>query len=182
MNGRSPLERRLIALGLLAVAVAILLFGLILPLARGFSSRAEAREQAAEDLIRGRRLIAQRDLWVARLQRQRADAGQYAVIAPSASAAAQQATDRISAAVQAPGGALVALREQPPGPGEAKLRVEARLTLTQLVASLKLLEGLKPFVVIENLAVAADPTAAAGQVQPMDVRIDLAVPYQVTSG
>lgn len=182
MNGRSQLERRLIALSLLAGVVALLLFGLILPLAHGFTARAEAREQAAEDLIRGRRLVAQRDIWVARLQRQRADAGQYAIVAANASAAAQQTTERISAAVQAPGGALLALREQPPGPGEARLRVEARLTLTQLVASLKLIEGLKPFVVIENLAVAADPTAAAGQVPPMDVRIDLAVPYQVTSG
>jgi hypothetical protein len=182
MNGRSPLERRLIALGLLALALAVLLFGLILPIARGFSARAEARERVAEDLIRGRRLIAQRDMWVARLRRQRADAALYALIAPGASAAAQQATDRISAAIQTSGGALVALREQPPGPGEARLRVEARLTLTQLVASLKLVEGLKPFVVVENLAIAADPSAAAGQVPPMDVRIDLAVPYLVTSG
>jgi hypothetical protein len=90
--------------------------------------------------------------------------------------------ERISAAVQAPGGVLKSLREQPPVPGEARLRLEAELTLTQLVASLKLLQGLTPYVVIENLSVAADPAAAAGRVPPMDVRIDLAVPYLVAPG
>ena len=182
MNDRSPLERRLIALGLLALAVALLGFGVIAPIAGGFAARAEQRDQLTDELIRGRRLLAERGFWRAQALRQRADGERFAVGAPSASAAAELVSDRISAAVQTPGGALSSLREQPPSPGEARLRLDAKLTLTQLVATLKLLEGQKPYIIIEGLSIAADPTATAGQLPPMDVRIDLAVPYLVTSG
>jgi hypothetical protein len=182
MNDRSLLERRLIALGLLIAALAVVWFGLVRPIAQGFAARAAEREQLADDLARGRQLVASRDLWRGRWMRQRADVDRFAVIAPNASAAAQSSMDRISAAIQTPGGVLGSLREQPPGFGEARIRAEGRLTLTQLVASLKLLEGQKPYVVIEGLSIATDPTAAAGQASPMEVRIDLAVPYLVTSG
>jgi len=182
MSGRSVLERRLIALGLLVAALAVVWFGVVRPIVLGFADRAAEREQLADDLARGRQLVASREIWRDQSLRQRGDADRFAVIAPNASAAAQLSMDRISAAIQTPGGALGSLREQPPGPGEARLRVEGRLTLTQLVASLKLLEGQKPYVIIEGLSIAADPTAAAGQASPMEVRIDLAVPYLVTSG
>ena len=181
MNGRSPLERRLIALGLLALAAALVVFALVLPVAAGFADRGAQREQLSDDLARGKRLVGERAYWRDRLRRQRAEGAAFAVSAPNASAAAQAAIERIGAAVQAPGGQLKSLREQTPGPGEARLRLEAELSLTQLVASLKLLQGLKPYVVIENLSVAVDPTVAAGKVPPMDVRIDLAVPYLVAS-
>jgi general secretion pathway protein M len=181
MNGRSLSERRLIALGILALVILAMWFGVIAPIAQGFADRAAERDRLSGDLVRGRRLIAERTLWRDQALRQKADAD-FAVIAPNASAAAQMASDRISAAVQTPGGALSSLREQPPGRGEARLRLEGRLTLTQLVATLKLLEGQKPYVIIEGLSVAADPTAAAGGLSPLDVRIDLAVPFQVTSG
>lgn len=182
MSARSQLERRLIALGLLVAALAVVWFALIRPIAQGFAERAAEREQLADDLARGRQLIASRAIWRDQWLSQRRDMSRFAVIAPNASAAAQLSMDRISAAIQTPGGALGSLREEPPGPGEARLRAEGRLTLTQLVASLKLLEGQKPYVVIEGLSIAADPTAAAGQASPMEVRIDLAVPYLVTSG
>ena len=181
MSGRSLLERRLIALGLLAVLLVVVWFGLVQPIAGGFAARAAEREQLADDLSRGRRLIDERDFWRAQAERQRLDAPRFAVTAPNAGAAAAQAMDRISAAVQTPGGVLSSLREQPSAPGEARLRLEARLTLTQLVASLKLLEGQKPYMIIEGLSVAADP-ATTGQPSAMEVRIDLAVPYLVTSG
>jgi type II secretion system (T2SS) protein M len=182
MNLQTLLIRRTIALGLLLLVVAIAWFGVIAPIVHGFADRAAQREQLADDLARGRRLIDGRSRWQAQLAAQRAQAAQFAVFAPSASSAAQLSTDRISAAIQTPGGMLSSLREQPALPGEARLRVEARLTLTQLVASLRLLEGQKPFVIIEGLSIATDPAAAAGQPSPMEVRIDLAVPYLVTSG
>jgi hypothetical protein len=182
MNGRSLLERRVIALGLLVLLLALVGFGVAMPIAAGFADRASQRVQLTDDLQRGRTLIAQRDLWRLQAQRQAADAAQFAVAAPNASAAVTAVTDRISAAIQSPGGALTSLREQPPVPGEARIRVEGRLTLTQLVASLKVLEGQRPFLIVDGLSIAADPTAAAGQLTPMDVRIDLSVPYQVVVG
>jgi general secretion pathway protein M len=182
VNDRSPLERRLIALALLVLAAAVIGFGVIAPLAGGFAARADQRERLTDDLIRGRRLLAERGFWRAEALRQRADADRFDVIAPSASAAAQLVGDRISAAVQTPGGVLSSLREQPSGSGEARLRLEARLTLTQLVATLTLLQGQRPYLIIEGLSIAADPRSTAGQSSPMDVRIDLGVPYRVTVG
>lgn len=182
MNDRSVLERRLIALGLLIAVLAAVWFGLARPIALGFAERAEQRQQLADALARGRGLIAAKDYWREQALRQQGDGAAFAVTAPNAAAAAQLSMDRVSAAIQAPGGVLSSLREQPEGRGEARLRIEARLTLTQLVASLKLLQGQKPYIVIEGLSIAADPTAAAGQVSPLEVRIDLAVPYLVSSG
>ena len=40
MNGRSLLERRLIALGLLAVLLVVVWFGLVQPIAGGFAAPA----------------------------------------------------------------------------------------------------------------------------------------------
>lgn len=181
MNEASPFIRRAIALGLLVLLAGLVGLGVIWPIAQGFSDRAAQRAQLAEDLAYGRELVAAHGQWRALLARQRTDAADFAVAAPNASAAAQLSMDRISSAIQRPGGVLSSLREQPAGPGEARLRVEARLTLTQLVASLRLLEGQKPFVIIESLSVATDPAASAGQLSPMEVRIDLGVPYLVTS-
>ncbi len=179
MNPASPFIRRVVAFGLLVLVLAILGLGVIWPIAQGFSDRAAERAQLAEDLAYGRELVASRSAWRVLLMRQRADGGDFAVAAPSASAAAQLSMDRIGSAIQRPGGLLSSLREQPAAPGEARLRVEARLTLTQLVASLRLLEGQKPFVIIEGLSVATDPAASAGQPSPMEVQIDLGVPYLV---
>ncbi|THD60624.1 type II secretion system protein GspM [Phenylobacterium sp.] len=178
----SSFIRRLIALGLLALVLALAWFGVAAPIAQGFADRAARREQLAEDLSYGRRLVAARPVWRALRTRQHGDAGAFAVIAPTAAEAAQLSMDRITDAVQRPGGLLASLREQPAAPGEARLRVEARLTLTQLVASLRLLEGQKPFVIIEGVSVATDPEASAGQSSPMEVRIDLAIPYLATAG
>lgn len=182
MSGQSLLVRRLVALSLLVLVLAAVWFGVISPIVQGFVDRAAQREQLADDLSRGRQLIASRGRWQALLLRQHGEAQAFGVVAPNASSAAQLSMDRINTAIQRPGGVLGSLREQPGGPGEARLRVEARLTLTQLVASLRLLEGQKPFVIIEGLSVATDPAAPAGQLAPMEVRIDLAVPYLVTSG
>jgi hypothetical protein len=182
MTLESSLIRRVIALGLLALVLAVAWFGVAAPIAQGFADRAARREQLAEDLSYGRQLVAARPLWRALRARQRGDVAAYAVVAPNASEAAQLSMDRIAGAIQQPGGLLTSLREQPAAPGEARLRVEARLTLTQLVASLRLLEGQKPFVIIEGMSIATDPEASAGQSSPMEVRIDLAVPYLVTAG
>jgi hypothetical protein len=181
VNEASPFIRRVVALGLLVLVVAIVGFGVVWPIAQGFADRAAQRTQLTEDLAYGRELVASRAQWRAALMRQRTGAGDFAVAAATPSAAAQAAMDRIGAAIQRPGGVLSSLREQPAGPGEARLRVEARLTLTQLVASLRLLEGEKPFVIIEGLSVATDPAASAGQLSPMEVRIDLGVPYLVSA-
>jgi hypothetical protein len=182
MSGRSLIERRLIALGLLVAVLVGVCFGLVAPVMRGFAERGAERERLADDLSRGRRLIAEAGYWRDQALRLRRDDDRFQLSAPNAEGVARLSMEPISAAIQTPGGVLKSLREQPPAPGQARLRVEAQLTLTQLIASLKLLEGQKPFLVIEGLAIAADPATAAGQLSPLEVRIDLAVPYLVKSG
>jgi general secretion pathway protein M len=177
----SLLIRRLVAVALLILVVGVVSLGLVSPIVAGFADRAAERTQLGDELARDRALIAQRDLWRVALGRQREEAGAYSVLAPDAGSAARMSMDRVTTAIQTPGGVLTSLREQPSSPGEAKLRVEAHLTLTQLAASLRLLEGQKPFVIIEALTVAADPATTTGQSSPLEVRIDLAVPYLVTS-
>ena len=181
MKPLTPRERRLLALGIL-VAVLVLPYLLIAaPLAQGFADRAAQKDALSDQLDRNQRLVASASFWRAQVRRQAGDQANYALIVPNAGAAGQMAIARVQAAVQAGGGKVRAVREQPGPAGEVRLRVELELGLTQLVSTLKLLEDQKPCIVMQGLSIAADQ-AAAGRLSPMEVRIDLAVPYVVSPG
>ncbi|UAJ09060.1 hypothetical protein [Polymorphobacter megasporae] len=174
MNQWSPRERRLVAVGILVALLVLAVFGVILPIASGFSDRADQREQLADDLDRGDRLLASRAFWLAAAARQRADRTRYAIVAPNAGAATELATERATAVIHATGGEVRTIREQPSTPDTSRLRVEARLSLTQLVAALRIFELGQFTPVIEAVSIDAGQASGAGRLAPMEVRIDLA--------
>ncbi len=87
------------------------------------------------------------------------------------------AKQSIADVVSGQGGQVKAVREEPSPQGAVRVRADLELTLTQLVASLSVLDNQKPYLVIEQLSVAADQAAAAGRLAPMEVSLDVAVPY-----
>lgn len=173
MNQWSPRERRLVAVGVLVALLLLAVFGVILPITSGFSDRADQREQLADDLQRGDRLLASRAFWLAAAARQRADRARYAIVAPTPSAATEIATERATAVIRSTGGEVRTVREQPSIPDTSRLRVEARLSLTQLVAALRIFESgqLSPVIAV---SIDAGQASGAGRLAPLEVRIDLA--------
>lgn len=182
MRRLNPRERRLVAIALLLAALVLPYLLIVAPIVDGFSARAAERAQMAQQLEHDRRMLGSVGVWRARAQAQRLDRASYALAATSPAAASEAAIQRVSASLQAVGGKVRSVREQPGSAGQVHVRAEAQLSLTQLAAVLKVVGNQKPCIVVEGLSIAADQAAAAGRLSPMDVRIDLAVPYVVTSG
>lgn len=173
MNQWSPRERGLVAVGILIALLLLAVFGVILPVTSGFSDRANQREQFVDDLERGDRLLATRAFWLAAAARQRADRARYSIIAPNPSAAIELATERATTVIRSTGGEVRTIREQPSTPDTSRLRVEARLSLTQLVAALRIFES-GQFSPVIAVSIDAGQASGAGRLAPMEVRIDLA--------
>jgi len=173
MNQWSPRERRFVAVGILVALLLVAVFGVVLPITSGFSDRADQRERLADELQRGDRLLASRAFWLAAAARQRADRARYAIVAPTPGAATEIATERATAVIHSTGGEVRSIREQPSTPGLSRLRVEARLSLTQLLAALRIFESgqLTPVIVV---SIDAGQASGAGRLAPLEVRIDLA--------
>ena len=182
MDARTPRERRLVAIALLLAAIALAWVGLVRPLADGFAHRAAERAQLLDEQARARRLIAGLPAWRARAARQRASADAFSLAAASADAAGELARQRLAEAVTSQGGVVRAIREEPAGPGDVRVRADLEVSLTQLVAALNVIDNQRPYVIIEQLSIAADQAAAAGRLSPMEVSLAVAVPYVPPAG
>jgi hypothetical protein len=182
MRPLSARERRLVAIALLVAAIAAVYLGVAAPAWRGFADRSAERQRLVNEISQSRRLIDQAGFWRAQAKRQKADLAAYAVMAPTRDAAVEATTQRIDSAVVGQGGVVKTIREQPGGPGLVRVRVDLEASLTALMASLKVLENQKPYVLIEKLSIVADQAATAGRLSPMEISIDLAVPYRVAAG
>jgi Type II secretion system (T2SS), protein M subtype b len=179
---RTLRERRLIAVALLLAAIAAVDLGVVRPIIDGFSHRAAEREQLIDAQARAHRLIASEGTWRERRRVQALDASAFSVAAPSADVAVEAAEQRIADAVSSQGGQVRGVREEPSPAGAVRVRADLELTLTQLVASLNVIENQKPYVVIEQLSIAADQAAAVGRLSPMEVTLEVAVPYVAPAG
>jgi general secretion pathway protein M len=175
-------ERRLVAIALLVAAIVVFYLGLAAPLWRGFADRGVERERLLDEISVSGHLIDQAEFWRAQAARQKTDADAFAMAAPTREAAVEAATQRIDGAVVSQGAVVKTIREQTGGAGLIRVRVDLEASLTAFVASLKLLENQKPYVLVEKLSISADQAATAGRLSPMEISIDLAVPYRVVAG
>lgn len=155
-----------------------LVYGLLVaPVATGFADRRTERDQLAGDLARNHRLLDTRSRWTGERALQRSDAARYTIRATDAASAVEIASRQVKTVVAASGGTIRAIREQTAPSGTVRLRVEMRLGLTQLSATIKDIENSSPYPIIEALAVTVDPASSAGRLIPMEVRVDLAFYY-----
>lgn len=177
MNSLSVRERRLTALAILVLLIALGWFVLVWPVVDGFAARADDRERRLDDLSRGQRMIGSHRFWRAEAARQRATSRAFEMRAPSAEMAADMARQRLVNAVLAQGGTVRIVREQPGAGGAVRLHAELQLTLTQLTSSLTVVENQKPYAIIEKLSISGNQAAVAGRLSPLDVSIDLGFPY-----
>jgi hypothetical protein len=180
MRELSPRERRLVALGLLALALGVTWLAIIGPLVVGFLDRAAEKRRLVETFQVDARLIASLPALRATAEAQRAGGARFAIAAPSETLAAEALKQRLQHIAADQGYTVAALEDlQADAPaGAVKLRADMTLSLTQLYETIRRLETEDAHVVIDYLSVNADRSIAAGRLAPIDVRVELSTDWR----
>jgi general secretion pathway protein M len=153
---------RLLALGLLAVALIASYLLVVVPLLATYEDNAAAIERAETLLQRQQALAALQPQLVARLEEERAQADAVAgyLEGPSDALAAAQLQDRVKEVVETAGGELRSTRilpaesiESSPGTRRTALRVQMIVSIESLAEILYELEAGQPYVLIDELSV-----------------------------
>jgi hypothetical protein len=174
-------ERRLVALGILFVLVAIVVLGVIVPLVGGMATRALERGDLVATYVRNQRVLAGIPVWREQAEEQKSNAADFAIVAPTGALAAEMLKQRISRMTNEQGGSVQTISEiQGDVPdGWVKVRADLQLTIAQLYKSLARLESEAPYVVVGYVSVAADRAQKTGHAAPMDVRIEVSAPVRL---
>jgi len=168
-------ERRLAALGLLALALALTWLLLVGPLVGGFFDRAEQRRELQMTLQRNERLMAALPAWRTAAEAQGRSAARFAIAAPSEQLAVEVLKERLTRLATDEGFSVTATQDlQADAPtGLVRIRSDMTLSLPQFADTVRRLESEGAYVVVDYLSISADRAAAAGRLSPMDVRLEL---------
>lgn len=176
MRPLSPRERRVVAIGLLVLAIAILWIALVQPIATSFAGRAEQREQLALRYAQNERLIGR----IAALRRtaeaQRRQASAFAIAAPNAEQASERLKERLAASLLKAGGELRSSESVEARPGWVRASISAVVSNDQLVAWLGQLSNEPPYLAMESLTIGADRAINSNQLDLLDVKLEASIP------
>ena len=180
MRPLNPRERRLLAVGLLLGAMAVVWLGIIAPLVGGFFDRAAERRQLLATYQRNQRIMASIPVWRAGAAEQRRGAPRFAIIAPSEQLAVENLKERLLRLANDEGFTVTAMQDLQAGAPNGKVRVRAdlQLSLTQLYESLRRLETEGSYVVVEYLSISADRALQTGRLSPMAVRLEVTAAWR----
>jgi hypothetical protein len=176
MRPLSARERRLVALGLLALALALVWLLLVTPVLAGFSARAAERDQLRATLARNERLLAALPQLRRAAELQRRTSGRFGLAAADAGQAREALKQRLATTLTSVGGAVASVQdlEAELPAGWVGARADATLTLSQLHESLRRLGNEEPYVAVEYISV-----GAGGGVSPtLEVRLEVSAPHR----
>jgi general secretion pathway protein M len=173
----SPREQRLLAIGLLVLAVALVLRLVLLPVIDGFAARAEARDALDLEAARNARLIASVPRIGRIALRQRTDLRLFLLTAPTAEQGSRLLEERLRTSVEAVGGELIEMVALDGTPDQLQSRIDARLTEPQLHWLLAELQNRPPYLTVDALTVTAEDALLTGEAGALAVRLDLKVPF-----
>ena len=175
MKPMTARERRLVALGLLMLALAAIYLLVLLPLVGGALNRASHKRDLRQAYQRNARVIASLPTLRAAAEAQRASLARFALTAPSEALAAEVLKERLQKLSADEGFAVRAIEDmQADAPqGAIKVRADLTLTLTQLYETIQRLQNEDAYVVIDYISINADRSAAARKLAPIDVRLEL---------
>ncbi len=179
MRPLTPRERRLVAVGLLVAAVALVYFVVISPLVGGFLDRNAERHRLIDDFKRDQRIMASIPMYRQAAEAQRRTMARFMLFAPSEQLAVEALKERMARLAVDEGFQITAMQdlEADAPTGEARVRADMQLTLTQLNESLRRLETEGPYVV-EYLSVSADRALATGRSSRLVVRLEVGAPWR----
>jgi general secretion pathway protein M len=182
MNGLNPRERKLLAVGLLVLAIAALWLAVASPILNGFAARAEQRRNLLAAFQRNQRLIDAIPAWRAEAEGHKRSASAYAIVAASQIEAQEQLRQRLAAALTGDPASPPSVQDMQSDlpSGWIGARADAALTATQLYAGLRRLQSEEPYVVVESLSINADRAFHTGQAGPLDVRLEISSAFRLS--
>ena len=182
MRPLTPRERRLVAIGLLVLAVGVVWLGVVAPLVGGFFDRAAERAQLIATLQRNRRVVAALPVWRRAAEAQRNSVQRFAIVAPSEPLAVESLKERLEHLAADEGFAIGSVEDlQADAPaGAIRVRADMTLNLTQLCDTFRRLENEGAYVVVDYFSVSADQALLAGRLAPMGVRLELTAAWRST--
>ena len=182
MRPLSPRERRMSAIGLLVLAIALAWLAVIGPLVGGFVDRAAEREQLKATLLRNRKIMAALPVMRAAAEVQRAGEPRFVISAPSESLAVEILKERLRHLAADEGFSLASVEDlQADAPaGTVRVRADMTVGLRQLTDTVRRLESEGAYVVVDYLSISADRALAVGRLAPMAVRLELSAAYRPT--
>ena len=180
MRRLNPREKKLVAVGILIILVALAFALIVRPIVGGFNARAEERQRLLGTYQRDSRALGSLHVVGADLRVQRTTDGRYAVSAPSPAVASAFLRERVGRIVTQSGGTLKTTEDLQADarPGELRVRADAALTTAQLVQVVRRLETEEPYAVIDNLASAVGNDASSGREDPMAVRLEVSTRFR----
>jgi Tfp pilus assembly protein PilO len=180
MRALTARESRLVAVGLLVLALALGWLVVIRPLVGGFFDRAAEREQLLNTLRRNHRLEAALPALRAAADAQRASAARFSLAAPSEETAVESLKERLIHLAADEGFAVGGVEDLQANAAQGTVRIRADMTLTlsQLTDTMKRLESEGAYVVVDYISISADRAFAAGRLSPMDVRLELTAAWR----
>ncbi len=183
MNRLNPRERRLVAIGLLVLALAAAWFGIVSPILGGFSSRAAERDGLLADYARSQRMLDAIPAWRSQAEAQKKSATAFAISAPSQVQGQELLKQRLSSAFTAQGAAAPTVQETDAElpPGWIGARADVQITLTQLLGGIRQLESEPPYVVVEYISINSDQAFHTGHAAPLEVRLEVSTPFHLSA-
>jgi hypothetical protein len=177
-------ERRLLALGGLALALALVWLLIIGPLVWGFTDREAERRRLIAAYQLNARLIGSLPVLRAAAVAQRAGVARFAVLAPSEPLAAEAVKQRLQHLAAEEGFTIGAVEDlqADAAPATVKLRVDMTASLPQFYETIRRLESEDAYVVVDFVSVTADRSLAAGRLAPLDVRLELSADWRPAVG
>ncbi|MFM9976614.1 MAG: type II secretion system protein GspM [Sphingomonadaceae bacterium] len=176
MRTLSARERRLIALLILAAVCAAIWLLIVSPIVSGFAERDTRRAALLQQYQMNQRIIGSIPRLRRQVERQRDDLRSFAVSAATPAAAALAVQERLQRVIEDAGGEARALEEVTTSPGEARVRVNAQMSLAQIATVLSRLQNEPPYGTIGSLNVTADQAVISGKLEPMEVSFEVSVP------
>lgn len=177
MRPLSARERKLVAVLLLVLAVALVLLVVIGPIVSGFADRAARREALAQTFHANELRIASLGGLQAEAERQSGEMRQRFIAAPDAAEASELLRERIEALTQELGGDIKASDAVPAETGWARAAIDARMSHTQLATLLARLNQIKPALAVETVTVIADDAMTNPKSDLLDVRLEATAPF-----
>lgn len=180
MRPLEPRERRIVAIGLLVAAVALVWLALIGPLVGGFFDRAERTRQLTATYQRNERVIAALPIWRSAAEAQKRDAARFVIVAPAEASAVEALKERFQRLATDGGFAVTGIDGMPAdaAPGMVRVRADFTPTLTQLYETLRRLENEGPYVAIDYISVSSSHTTPDGGLGPLDVRLEFSANWR----
>lgn len=177
MDSLSPVTRRIVAVGLLVIAVLLLLNLVVLPLTDRYSARQTEIADARRQLASYRQILARGPALKQRAEQIRRDPSRRRgfLTAASPALAGARLENMLKAIVQKNGGTMRSTRMQPQtGDGPERVRVTLDFTAhpEALLTIIQRIENAVPWLIVDNAQIRAMPPRSGGPAT-MNARMDV---------